>query len=262
MLERLPPPIFPSQKFSHILASSSLMLLVAGCALMGPSKPHDMLQETSQNRWEDDPTPRKRTRYKKRRVEKKPRTLKELAEGFDSADACFRRAKTNAQQNLEASWALAQACVQYQNFDNLEEFLSQPWTPVIQKKWPKVLALVTKISASTGGQVEFDVGLCNKFGLELVHFRETFTDIEGAKGELVMFRATALSSWVKSGKTRVLLRYEDREILAMTHIPPHRFRASSDYVVVGRLDGMRQGPKAPDNSLKISMIHAESVRVK
>ena len=166
----------------------------------------------------------------------------------------------NATQNLEASWALAQACVQYRNFDRLEDFLDRPWTPIIRRQWPKAVSLLTKISALAGGRVELDVGLCSKFGLEITHFRETFSDIEGAIDELVMFRGTVLRSWVVNGKTRVLLRYEGREIFASTTILPHLFKSPVEYVVVGRLKGVQLNKNSADDSLKISLIHAEPVR--
>ncbi|MEE2902277.1 MAG: hypothetical protein VYC39_08105 [Myxococcota bacterium] len=193
---------------------------------------------------------------------KKPRTLKELANGFQSADECFRKARMNATQNLEASWALAQACVQYRKFDQLADFLDRPWTPIIRRQWPRAVSLVTKISALAGGRVELDVGLCSKFGLEITHFRETFSDIEGAIDELVMFRGTVLRSWVVAGKTRVLLRYEGRQIIGSTNLLPHLLKSSVDYVVAGRLKGVQLSENSEDDALKISLIHAEPVLAK
>jgi len=262
MLERLPPPQFSLNLCLKYLASCLVCLSYIGCALGRPSKQPDLLSDSVHNRWEDDPVARKRRPYEKRKLGKKPSTLKELSNGFQSPDECFRRARTNAAQNLEASWALAQACVQHRNFDKLEDFLDRPWTPIIRGQWPKAVSLVTKISALAGGRVELDVGLCNKFGLEITHFRETFRDIEGAMDELVMFRGTVLRSWVVAGKTRVLLRYEGREIFGSTTILPHLFKSSEDYVFVGHLKGVQRSKKWPDESLKISLIHAEPVRIK
>ena len=262
MLERLPPPISSFKTLSTLPVIASLFLASAGCAVLDTPKPNHLLEDSSQSRWEDEPAPRKRKPYHKRSVEKKPRTLRELVEGFGSADNCFLRAKTNSAQNLEASWALARACVQYRGFDKLEDVLDKPWTPIIQKKWPDLAPLVVRVSALAGGRVEFDVGLCNKFGLEVTHLRATFADLEGAKGELVMFRATALRSWVHAKKTRVLLRYEGREIHASAKLPPDRFRQGSEYVVIGRLKGLLQSPNAPEGSVKLSITHAEPVRTK
>jgi len=209
-----------------ILSSSS-------CASLTRTDDASMLDDRQQAGWETDPKRRRRAPHKKRKLIDKRQTLQTLVKQFSSPEECYRKAESNSAANLESSWALVRACIDYRGFDKLEVVLEEPWIQIHRQNWSKSAELVAQLVAMRGGNVTLDVGICTRLGFELRELDDVLRDPEGEKNTLTMFRAKLTSSRRKAGGLKLLLRTETHDVSAKIASNKITAKTSQEYVFLG-----------------------------
>lgn len=202
-----------SRRLSFI--AISLFVANQSCASMLANRSDGLMGSPEQQSWEQDKAlKRRRAPYKTRKLINKRQSLKSLAKGFSSPEACYRAAKSNSVSNLSTSWALLQACIVHGGFTSLEQVLEDPWIQIIRKQWPASAKGLNHLIALRGGNVELDLGLLTRRGLKLRPLGELVLDAEGEKNALVMFRGKVLNRYQRGGKSKLLITTEFGDIEA------------------------------------------------
>lgn len=222
-----------------LLATAGL-LLSSSCSLLGTSNDQSILSDNNKLGWESDPKRRRRAPYKKRTLIDKKQSLQTLVKGFSTAEECYRRAKDNSTTNLEASWALVRACIQYRGYSKLDEILDEPWLKIHKLDWQKSAQIVAQISAMRGGHVELDVGICTRLGFEIRNLEELLRDAEGEKNTLTLFRGKLTKFSKKAGSFRLIIRNDETDISASINESAFRPQLGQEYVFLGIFNGLRQ----------------------
>ncbi len=218
---------------TKLRVSVVFILSLSSCASLTGAGDLSVLDDSQEAGWEVDPKRRRRAPHKKRKLIDKHQTLQTLVKQSSSPEECYRKAESNSTANLESSWALVRACIDYRGFDKLEAVLEEPWIQIHRQNWSKSAELVTQLVAMRGGNVKLDVGICTRLGFELRELDDVLRDPEGEKNTLTMFRAKLTSFRRKANDLKLVLRTETHDVSAKIPSSKITAKASQEYVFLG-----------------------------
>ena len=246
---------------SRVLLSCLCFGMVANFACTLPKSTGDqsLLAGPVDGSWETEPKRRKRAPYKSRKLINKRQSLEELVRGFSTSQECYNQAKLNSASNLKASWALVMACIEYRSYDQLEEILDEPWLRIHQSNWANSAKLVARLSAMRGGNVEFDVGVCNRLGFDLRNLGDLLRDVEGEKNTLTLFRGKLRHFAKRSGKLHLFLSNNDGDIYGVYASQALQLKSGTEYVLLGMFRGVRDVSDSKHFSDEAAVIDLKAV---
>lgn len=111
------------------------------------------------------------------------------ARDFVSAGQCASAAQELFARAAKPGWALLVACIGRADFNDLEALVDEPWAAELKKR-REAPALVARVIARRGGNIDRDLRVCRRAGLRLYSLRAALADPEAMAGGFVVMRAS------------------------------------------------------------------------